>query len=250
MARTAQDLITDLRLDLDEFSEANWSDSTLLRFLERAVNKVATVLRFSRTGYLETIIDQDTSDFTVYGATYSPGTELSKAAGAKTLTLPENLVELRAVLPLSQTQRDNGVHFVLTTADAPEYRNARRITSASANRTYWCVITGLTTLRIAPPLGEATEFELHYAAMPERLASETAINSIPEYAYDAILAYAAYLGLKSIKSEDYPAAFENWKEEKRTAVEIASQRTSDEADVVHGVFDDEDFWEERYVEFS
>ncbi len=249
MARTAQELIQDLRIDLDEFTESNWSDSSLLRFLERAANKVATVLRFARQGYLETIIDQDTSDFTVYGSTYSPGTELSKAAGAKTLTLPENCVELRAVLPLSQLHRDNGVQFSLSTADAPEYRNARRISASNANRTYWCVLTGLTTLRIAPPLAEATEFEIHYAAMPERLTNDAAIHSIPEYAYEPILAYAQYLALRSIKHEDYPGAFENWKEEKRSAIETASQRTGDEVDIVHGIFDSTDFYEELYEEY-
>ena len=250
MARTGQDLIQDLRVDLNEFVEGNWSDSTLLRYLERAAHKVATVMRFSRQGYLEQVIDNTTADFTVYGATYSPATSLTKVAGNKTITLPENCVELRAVLPVSQDQRDNGVAFVLTTVDSPEYRNARRIQQTSVNRTYWCVLTNLTTLRIAPPLAEAINFEIQYVAMPQRLTLDTPVDGIPEVAYEAMLAYAQYLALKAIKHEDWVTSYEGWKTEKREAIEALAQRTSDEPDIVAGVFDEVDFWEGLFFEYN
>lgn len=247
MARTGQELVAELRIDLDEFTGAggNWSDAALLSFLNRAANKVATMLRLQRVGYLEKIVLETDDAFTVYGETYTPGTELAKSVGATEITLPANLVELRALLPISQTQRDSGYQFNLVSADHPDFIQARR-TSATGQSflTHYCAFIGLDKLKIAPPLTEAIDFEIHYAAMPDRVEFDQEIQGIPEHAYHALLVYARYLALQAINHEDTIAAYTTWTAERKELTEANSLRASDGPLIVIGMFEDEDGYDD------
>lgn len=246
MSKTGQELISELRIDLDETTGVggNWEDSDLLSFLNRSANKVASMLKIQRAGYLEKILLASDSNQTIYDATYSPATELTKVAGDTSITLPENLIELRALIPISQTLRDDGVQFHIVPADHPDFVNARRVSADNSTdgHVYYCAFIGLTQLKIAPPLAEAMTFELHYAAMPNRVTVNDEIDGIPEYAYHAILVYAQYLALLSIKHEDTQLMYSAWVAERKELTELAP-RLSDGPTVVAGVFEDEgDEW--------
>lgn len=240
MARTGSDLITDLRVDLDSLSvsSSTWTDPSLLRFLNEAANKVASVLRQEGEGYLEKTISYTDADFTVYGSTYSPVASLVRATGAVTITVPENCVSIKSILPVSQSQLDAGLSFLIVRTDNVDYKSARRRASATFIRTYYCVFEGLTTLRFAPALQEAVNLSLVYVALPQRVDFNKVIDGIPEAAYQALLVYAGYRALWSIKHEDVNVAYQMWQAERKELIELLANRDAQEMEVVQGMFED------------
>ena len=245
MAKLGYELIANLRVDLDSFDPQTslWDDSALLMFLNRAANKVASVLRQEAEGYLEKTLTTSDSAQSIYGATYTPSTALALAVGATTVTLPENLVSLKSIQSTSQTQLDNGLSFHITKSDSEDYKLARRVTAPTVNQSYFCVFEGLTTLRIAPALQQAVNLSITYAAMPERVTATAAVEGIPEYAENALLVYAQYLALWSIKHEDVAVAYQMWQTERKELLEMISTRDATEIEVVMGAFEsfDDDY---------
>lgn len=243
--KTGAELLTELQGDLDIASESGeWSVAVLLGFLNRAANKVASIVRQSGEGYLDATITYTTSDFTVYGATYSPATSLALAAGATTITLPENLVSVKNLQTTSTTQLTNGLTFNIVKSDNPDYKISQRWPTGQYRQYYYCVFEGLTQLRVAPSLYEAVNLSLSYSAMPERVTFDGEVEGVPEYGYNAILVYAQYLALWSIKHEDVSIAYQMWQTERKELLEMISQRDETETMIVAGVFEDE--YEDEY----
>ena len=156
----------------------------------------------------------------MYGSTYSPAASLVRATGAVTITVPENCVSIKSILPVSQSQLDAGLSFLIVRTDNVDYKSARRRASATFIRTYYCVFEGLTTLRFAPALQEAVNLSLVYVALPQRVDFNTVIDGIPEAAYQALLVYAGYRALWSIKHEDVNVAYQMWQAERKELLEI------------------------------
>jgi hypothetical protein len=240
MSRTGDELLTDLRIDIDEYTEANWDNASLYSFLNRAANKVAGVLRLTGQGYLEKIISQSDSAVTIYGVTYTPSTSLALTAGDTELELPEDCVEVREILATSQTLLDRGVQFIPRKSNSTDFSNARRIESSTNRISYFYAPIGRNSILIAPPIGETINIKVHYAAMPARVESGVELESIPEYAVDSLLTYAKYLALSKIQHEDRESQYQIWLKEKRDIIEMSQYRQDDL--ITEGVFEDEDWY--------
>lgn len=242
MARTGQDLVDELRADLDEHvaGNGNWQDAHLLLWINKGIVRVVADMRAQRERWFDTIMLSTDSASTILGETYTPSTALKPTSGNTTITLPPNCIEVVKILPLSQTDLDNGLQFVQKDLTSIEFIAAQRHASNVNTRTYYFDSYGTRTLKIAPVLATSFDIALHYVAMPEAITLSTTLTTVPDWMLDAAVLYAHYRALMAIKHDDYQSALTIYAAELRNLIELNRPRESQDVQVIEGVFDSDD----------
>ena len=246
--RTGQELLAELRDDLRGVTPATWQDDQLLTYIGRAASRVGFTLRDARSHQLERIIKTTDSDFDVYGGTYSPATSLKAVSGSQTIVLPEDCVEVVALLPLAQTDRDSGIRFITADVSDTYFDMARRTGAPGLNwMVYQYTMIDSNTVHVAPAFTSAFDLELQYVAMPTRVDVNGVLAGVPEWTYDGLILYACYRALRSIKHPDYQNFYTLWTAEKKLITDDARNRATQTLQITAGAFDADDWGYSDYA---
>lgn len=244
MAYTGQDLVAQLRADLDEFSAASgqWRDSDLLTWINKGMTRVMLKIREQRSHWFDRVVTTDDSASTIKGETYTPSTALICTSGASTLTLPPDCIEVVSLMPTDQTLLDRGVSFRYMPFNSPEYVRAQRLSTTYITGTwqYLYDIRSKTTVQVAPAFLETFDVRLQYVGLPEFMSLLDTLPTMFDEMTDAAVLYAAYRALKAVSSTEYQRAFQAYKEELNDLLSLTRPRSSQTPEVVTGAWDDYD----------
>jgi len=244
MAYTGQDLVDQVRADLDEASAASnqWTDANILTWINKGITRVMLKVREQRSHWFDSVILSTDSSSTIKGETYDPTTSLVCTSGATTLTLPPNCIEVVSILPTDQDLLDRGVCFAHRSLSSPEYTALQRIDSALVigSWTYLYDVRGKTTLQVAPAFAETFDIRLQYVGLPELMGLTDTLSSMFDELTDAAVQYAVYRALKAVSSTEYQRAFQAYKEELNDLLSLTRPRASSTPQVVEGAWDEYD----------
>lgn len=240
MPKTGQDLINDVRNDLDEFSPQAWSDTALLEWLNKGLTRVALRVREQREHWLDRIILSTDSPSTIREETYTPSTSLKATVNGTTLTLPPNCIEVVKILPTDTALIDRGIQFISKSQSSIEFNRAQRESNLSSAGTYYYDMRGKSTLVVAPYFTETFDISLQYVALPDIITADSTVPTMFDEMLDAVVLYAHARALQAIKHADYTNAYKLFKEELNDLLSLTRPRESSNPLVVEGVFDDYD----------
>lgn len=242
MSRTGQDLVNEVRDNLDEPYEQNWSDSKLLSWVNKGIVRLVNATRAQRAHWFDTVILSTDSASTIRGETYTPTTALKPTAGASTITLPPNCIEVVSITPLDQDDLDNGLEFELSRPNAAEFMYAQRLAQADNQWTYLYYTRGTRTVQVAPIFGTSFDIRLQYVAMPDDLTASTSPSTVAEWMLDLAVLYAEYRALYAIKHPDFAAARVTYDAEEKKMMGLNRPRESSGPVLVESVLDEFSSW--------
>src|SRR5690348_9094940 len=128
MAYTGQDLIDQVRAELDEPSASSnqWTDTNLLAWVNKGLTRVMLKVREQRSHWFDKVMLSTDAASTIKGESYNPTVSLVCTADATTITLPPDCIEVVSILPTDQDLLDRGVSFSYVPFTSPEYNVAQR----------------------------------------------------------------------------------------------------------------------------
>lgn len=236
---TLQDLLDQLRADLDEPTEAVWRDADLTVWLNAGIYRTQSVLKANRDDWQTKRLTSLDGTVTINGANYDTA-NLQVVANTTIYTLPPDMLEIRVLQPLNQSDRDAGLSFLPRDFGDPDFQSALRLSSAVTQARYMYEIMGLNQLVIMPTPSQTIETELYYISFAGNLALEDSITSVPPFAYSTVKAYAYYRALRSIQHTDTARAYQMFQDEKEELKSYAKPRQSQDPQFAEGVFDEYD----------
>lgn len=238
---TPGDLIVQVRRDLQETTPQIWSDTALLDWINAGIAKVALGMHSVIQDWLTRRMKSTDPVETIFGSSFDPS-GLKITGGTNTYTLPPNMIEIRSLEPLNQSDINLGIRFIPRNINSLDFMSAGRLTSSAAQITYFYDEVGLTNLVIAPTpaTGTSIDVNLLYVAHPETLDAGTTITQLPVQSFEAVKAYAMFRAYRSIAHPDANLEFARYKEELADLKDFSSPRESQDPLVVEGMFDEDD----------
>lgn len=248
MAFTGQELLDQLRADLDEYTQQTWRDIDLMTWLNKGITRVMLKIREQRCHWFDRVLLSTDAALTIKGQTYTPTTSLVCTSAASTITLPPDCIEVVSILPTSQTLLDRGVKFVKTDFNSIEFVTAQRMNPPyiTGSWSYYYDIRSKTTLQVAPAFMETFDIRLQYVALPELIDTGTTIDTMFDEMMDAAILYAAFRALQAIHHTDYQRAYQAYKEELNDLLSLVRPRSSQTPQVVEGAWDGYDAYSHGY----
>ncbi len=246
MARSGQDLINEVRADLDEPYEANWSNTNLLMWLNKGIVELVSATRSQREHWFDQVINSTDSQSTIYGESYTPSTALKPTINQSTLTLPPNCIEVVSILPLSQTDLDNGVQFVLSKPSSSEFQYFQRGATPSYVSTYFYYTYGKRTLHVAPAFAATFDIRLQYVGMPDEITLSSSPSTIAEWMLDLAVLYARYRALNAINHPDANSALATYENKEKRMMALNRPRSSGDPVLTESAFDGYDAWDDYF----
>lgn len=240
MAKTGQTLIDELRADLDSKVDGTWVDTDLLMWLNKGLVELMSRTRAQREHWYDRVVLSTDSAFTRFGTTYTPSTDLKPTAGATTITLPPDCIEVVKILPIDQDDLDQGLQFIQRKQTSIEFVQAQRCAENASTRTYYFDSYGLTTLKVAPVFGASFDISLQYVAVPEEITLTDTITRTPDWMLDAAVLYAHFRALQAIKHDDFASAFQIFEQKCASLLQLTRPRESQDPQIVEGVWDCDD----------
>ena len=128
MATTPTDLITNIRGKLDErgVSDAVYVDNDLLTWINHGITKLQISLKsLHKEDWFSRRMDSNDSSETIRGVTYAPSS-FQLVDGTDLYTLPPDLLEIRSLEPLDQSDRDSGVQLIHRDLSTAFFRDVAR----------------------------------------------------------------------------------------------------------------------------
>lgn len=159
--RTASQMETAVRTNLDEATAAFWTQANIWTFLTRAAHAVGTEVRKLKADYFLKSLESDDGSVTIYGESYATSS-FAIVAGTKEYTLPGDLLELKAIECI--TSGYEGVQFQHLDLASKHFRSARAITDNQPPVNFFFDIVGERTLTIAPKSDTALDLRLWYVS--------------------------------------------------------------------------------------
>jgi hypothetical protein len=240
--RTGADLVEEVRDDLDEPVAQNWSDTKLLRWINKGIVRLVNATRAQRQHWFDRIILSTDSASTIRGETYTPTTSLLPTAGGSTLTLPPDCLEIVSLRPTSQTDLDNGLQLIQSRPTTSEWLTASRLAQNSDTGTYLYYTLGTRTLIVAPVFGASFNVRLQYVSMPDEITLVDEPSRVAEWMLDLAVLYAHYRALRAIKHDDYITARQEYVDEEKRLMGLNRPRESEGPVLVESAFDSWDDW--------
>lgn len=242
MAIPISQLITEIRGDLHEYTQNVWLNSNLVVWLNDGIQAVVSEAYGMMEDWLTRRMRSTDSAETIQAESYSPSS-LTITGGTDLYTLPPNMLQLRSLEPLSDSDRQSGLTFLPRSMTHPEFLRIARLSSQQEQLVYYYAIVGQRTLRIVPmpATGVSITTELWYVAMPDRLTQSGSISSVPIQAIKAIKAYAVWLAVQSINSPDVNMKYQVYQTMIREFNAMLTPRQTNDPVFTEGAFDEEDF---------
>src|SRR3990167_4433232 len=157
--RTMSTLRTAVRDNLDEASAGFFSEAQLLRYLNRAKNRVWREVRKLKEDFF--LIQRTSTDgaLTILGES-STASAFATVAGTRNYTLPPDFVEMKIIEVT--TAGYEYVRFQHSDLARPEHRATRRLTDPYAPSVFLCDYIGSVTMAIAPLSNTALDLRISY----------------------------------------------------------------------------------------
>jgi hypothetical protein len=211
MMATMNQLINEVRGDINEFTQNVWRNTDIVTWLNDGIQAVVSESNeVTEDWYTRRMRSTDSAE-TIHGESYNPS-GLTIVAATDLYTLPPNVLQIRSIDPLTSANHAAGIQFLPRALTDYEVARVRRFTVESPAIYYYTVI-GTRTLRIVPTPAALVSIttEMFYVAMPERLTASDTITQIPVQALKAVKAYAVWLAMQAVNSPDVDAKFAIYK---------------------------------------
>ena len=244
MARTGQALIAELRAELDEPYESNWSDANLLMWINKGIVRLVSASREQRAQWFEVSILSTDSASTIRGETYTPSTQLKPTVGQTIITLPPNCLEVVKLQPTDQDDLDNGCQFVLSRPTSSDFIYATRVSTNTnlIGQSYLYYVYGTRYVKVAPAFAASFNVELRYIAMPDEITFTDSPSTCADWMLDLAVLYAHARALNAIKHNDYASAMQYYVNEEKRMMSLNRPRAVTDPILTESVFDGYDEW--------
>ena len=251
MATTPTDLITNIRGKLDErgVSDAVYVDNDLLTWINHGITKTPISLKsLHKEDWFSRRMDSNDSSETIRGVTYAPSS-FQLVDGTDLYTLPPDLLEIRSLEPLDQSDRDSGVQLIHRDLSTAFFRDVARRSSQEARIIYYWDLVGtslsVTTvfhpqMLVVPVPAETIDLEMWYTRVPQFYGYLENILIVPEWTLWSVEEYVVFRALYSINHPDWKSAKGVSDLAFTDAASFASPRQSSDPTFVEGLFDDDD----------
>jgi hypothetical protein len=236
---TVYDVLQRVRVDLHEPVAAVWSDADIVQWINAGIYRVMVRLKGVRDDWATRRMRSTDSAETINGTTYNPS-NLQITAGTTIYTLPPNLLEIRTLEPLNQSDINAGIKFLPRDMSSIEWINMNR-EQPTTQVVYFYDLYGTNSLRITPTPTATIDTEMYYIAAPSAdLGISEEITQIPVWALHAVEQYAVYRAMRAINHPDANSELARADREIAEMVSMASPRETNDPKIVEGIFDEED----------
>ena len=168
------------RFEVDTIRAGNvhsgmWGDEEVLSAVNVSMDRTARLLRLAGSEILTKVINSDDAGQDLISEIYSPSINIRMIPDVNTYTLPPDFVRVAAIRPRVGTPGFEGVRFTPSSHSQDAWTDMKTIpidTLPSANRssmTYYYIVMGNRTLRIAPTPQDTFDIELVYHYRAPRL---------------------------------------------------------------------------------
>lgn len=225
MATTMSQLVSEVRADINEYTQQVWRDSDLVTWLNDGMQAVVSESKEeTEDWYTRRMKSTDTAE-TIQGESYSPS-DLTIVANTDLYTLPPNVLQIRSLEPLTQANWAAGILFLPRPLTDYALMRINRFTISSP-AVYYYTVTGPRTMRIVPTpaTGVSITTELWYVALPERLTISDSVTQLPIQAMKPVKAYAVWLAMQSINSPSAEEKFASYKVMMQEMITLAPARS-------------------------
>lgn len=202
--KTLSELRTAVRDNVDESTAAFWTDAQILRYLNRAKDRVwLEVRKLKDDFFMETRSSTDGS-LTILGDSYA-ASSFAIVAGTRDYTLPPDFVEMKLVEVITSSYEQ--IRFVHADLAHPDMRAALEIVDNQNPGYFLYDIIAARTMRIAPKSNTALDLRISYVQIIPDLSGEGSELTLPHPLYLAVEQYATAAALKQDRNPD-AATFE------------------------------------------
>lgn len=252
---TVQDLINEVRSDLDEEVDTGTNDtnffldSEFVVWMNKGIRKVWQIAREAKENWFHRKVSSTDGKLTIYGRAYDPAS-LQLTSGTREVKLPPDCFELRLIEPItssSEEERDDGVEFIMTDLANPAYRRLSRQEGPEIGGRYECDLIfradgPVLTFAPAIALSETMNIRIEYVAAPRRLRQTDTFEGtgLNEFMLDAVAAYVTYRARKKEGNKgDIDTALADYGDQAGAVRDSAGPRQSRDPEFVHGFLEDE-----------
>jgi hypothetical protein len=235
-------LLASARGDLHEYAQNVFHDTDLIVWLNDGLQAVVAESHGMMEDWLTRRMRSTDAVETIQDESYDPAS-LTITGSTDLYTLPPNVLQIRSIEPLTDSDRQSGLTFLPRTATHPEFLRAARLLSQDEETIYFYALLGPRTLRLAPlPVSTVDlDIEMWYVALPERFVHGGTVTTVPIQAMKAIKAYAVWAAMSSINSPDATSKYSIYQAMIRELNSLSSTRQTNDPTFVEGAFDEEDY---------
>jgi len=256
-AKTMQDLVNEVRSDLDEPYAAPpdttnfWLQDEIVRYINRGLRQVAQLCRNDKGSewFVRRLRSSDPV-LMIYGQAYSPA-GFQGVTGKTELILPPDLAELLFLEPVlnTNTMQAADVRFRYEAGlNGQTYRELARTTTIGQSEYYGAVVQRREGPRFVfrPPFVDTTvDFELEYVVKPDsyQIADTFEGLGFDDLLLDAVGAYAVQEARKKAdNASKLSEAKESWGEKRALVIEAVSPLQTVEHETVANFLPDDGGW--------
>ena len=233
LRKTQIELVTAVRVNLDEVSPSFWGVADIPQFLNRAKDRTVQEVRKARQDYFVVTLDSLDSTTAILGETYDPAS-FRLVAGVRDYTLPPNFQEL-----LSNRCVTSGYEWLrLAYRRHTDYDFRRALEETAPQTPRFYTILGERTWRVAPLPDATYNMALTYVYVVPDLTSNTSTLDMPHPLYMAVEQYATAEALMKDHSPDAAA----WEAKGNATIALflgANERQETDVPTVAGLFEDD-----------
>lgn len=232
LRHTLLEMVTAVRVNLDETSPSFWGVGDVPQFINRSKDRVWNEVRRANQDYFVVTRDSLDSPSSILGETYDPAS-FRVVPGTRDYTLPPDFAEM--ISNRCVTSNFDWLRLAYRRHSDPDFRRALEETSAQTPRYYSLI--GERTWRIAPLADATYDFGLTYVFIVPDLTSNTSTLEMPHPLYMAVEQYATAEALMKDHSPDAAA----WEAKGNATITLflgANDRQDTDTPVVHGLFED------------
>lgn len=185
--KTLSNLRTAVRDNVDEATAAFWTNAQLLRFINRAKDRVWVEVRKLKDDFF--LINRTSLDgsLTILGSTYD-ASSFRLVATTKEYTLPSDVVELKLIECI--TSGYESTRFTFADLASSEVRDLRTLTENQSPVGFLVDLVGERTFSISPATDTTLDLRIWYVPILGDLAEDADTMEMPHPLYMAVEAYA------------------------------------------------------------
>lgn len=199
--KTLTDLVTMVRDNIDETTPSFWTAAEVIRFLNKAKDRVAAEVRKLKDDAFSVTRLSTDGALTILGESYA-ASGFAVAVGTRDYTLPPDLLEVSLIEVV--TSGYEGIRFVHRKLSHPDMRAAMETPGNVGPSAFWFSIIGERTMRIAPKSDTALDLSLTYIQFFPDLSDGGDLLTMPHPLYLAVVEYATAAAM--LKDRDPNAA--------------------------------------------
>ena len=190
-----------VRDQLDEASASFWTDAQLLRYLNRAKDRVWTRLRALNEYYCTVTRTSTDGALTIQGESYA-ASAFRIVAGTSDYALPPDFDSMSTIEVITPGYED--LNITRLDINGPEFRGARSLVDnqSPSGEIYFDIIQEPAVMRIAPKTDVTLDLRITYVQTLADLSADTDRLLLPNPLYLAVADYTTMFALRQDRSPD------------------------------------------------